>query len=217
MPERWKCPVETIEYEAKSEQDMRMLYSSIDRSSPRTKANVIESYLAGSEEFKSVKTRSLRLVPQGFSLWFWATTNERNKHDGDDIAYLLKTDHYDLAIKVLALLDKLSPREHKHVFRGPVVAAMLATFNKAPQIAVEFWTPVADGVGLSKRGDPRLKLRTWLLQTAVGYGRGGASSKEKVTQELMFRQCIGCWNAHREGRTLQILRANDRGKRTAVK
>ena len=217
MPKTWKCDVEMLEYDAKSEQDMRMLYASIDRASPRTKANVIESYLAGSEEFKDVKARSLRVVSQGFAQWFWATNNERNKHDGDDIAYLLKTDYYDLTIKVLAFLDKLSPVEHKHVFRAPVVAAMLATFNKAPQIALEFWTPVADGVGLEKRGDPRLKLRTWLLQTAVGYGRGGSSDKEKVTQELMFRQSVGCWNAFRQGRTLQYLRANERGKRTAVK
>jgi hypothetical protein len=218
MPKGWKCPVEMIHYLAKTEQDMRMLYASIDRSSPRTKANVTDSYLVGSEEFNDVKGRTLRVVPHGFNMWFWQTPHERSKHDGDDIAYLLKTDHLSLALKVCAFLDKVSPREHSHVFRGPVVAAMFATFKKAPQIAEQFWSPVADGVGMEKRGDPRLRLRTWLIQSAVNSGGGGGSTgKQKVSQELMYRQCIGCWNAHRESRGLQYLRANERGKRTHVK
>ena len=217
MPKTYRCEVEVIHYEAKSAEDVRQLYSSIDRSSPRTKANVIESYLAGSEEFKDVKARPLRIAPQGFAIWFWTTAHERGRHDGDDVAYLLKTDYYDLAIKVCAFLGKLSPREHKHVFRPSVVGAMFATFHKAPQIAADFWAPIGDGVGIEKRGDPRLKLRNYLMQTAINSGSGGRSDKQKVSSELMYRQCIGCWNAFREGRTLQYLRANERGKRTRVK
>jgi len=217
MPNGYRCEVEMIHYEAKSEQDVRQLYASIDRSSPRTKANVIESYLVGSEEFQGVKSRSLRIGPQGFALWLWSSGHERGKHDGDDIAYLLKTDYYDLAIKVCSFLDGLSPREHGHIFRAPVVAAMFATFNKAPQIAAEFWLPIGDGVGIEKRGDPRLKLRNYLMQTAVNAGKGGRSEKQQASSELMFRQCVGCWNAFRDGRTLSILRANERGKRARVK
>jgi len=217
MPPNWKCEVELIEYEAVSEEDVRTLYSSIDRSSPRTRANVMDSYLAGTEEFKSVKAQTLRVVPAGLTLWFWSGAQERRRHDADDVAYLLKTDHYDLTIKVCAFLDRLSPREHRHIFRSPVVAALYATFNKAPQIATDFWNPVADGTGIEKKGDPRLKLRNILMQTAVESGGGARSNKQSVSQELMYRMCIAAWNASREGRSLQILRANERGKRPGIK
>jgi hypothetical protein len=216
MPPKWKCEVVILEYEAKNEEDVRTLYSSIDRASPRTKANVIESYLVGSEEFKDMKNRTLRVVPQGFALWEWPSKHDRNTHDGDDIAYLLKTDRYDLALKVCTFLDKQSPREQRHMFRAPVVAALFATFNRAPQVAVEFWSPVADGLGLEKRGDPRLKLRNELMQSAVNAGSGAMSDKKKVSQEFMYRLCINAWNAHRQTRTLQILKATERGRRTRV-
>jgi hypothetical protein len=217
MPAKWPCEVKHLEYEAKSMEDVRTLYSSIDRSSPRTRANVIESYLAGTPEFDGVKARTLRVVPQGFTFWFWKSKTERSAHDGDDVAYLLKTDWYDLAKKVCAFLDAHSPKEHWHVFRAPVIAAMFATFHKAPQIAVEFWKPVADGVGIEQRSDPRLKLRNELMQAAVGIGGGGQSDKKKVAQEVMFRNCILAWNAHREGRTLSVLRGTERGNRPGLK
>lgn len=217
MSASWECPVTLLEYEAKDEEDMRTLYSSIDRGSPRTRNNVIDSYLVGTQQFKDVKRQSLSVLPHGFSLWMWAGQRERSQHDGDDVAYSLKSTHYDLALKVCAFLDNLSPRENKHMFRSPVVAAMFATFERAPQIAREFWSPVADGTGMTQKGDPRLKLRNELLQTVVGLGVGALSEKRKVTQEHMYRLCLAAWNAYREGRPLQILRATEKGKRTAVK
>lgn len=217
MPKAWECQVLMFEYEAQNEEDMRTLYSSIDRGSPRTKSNIINSYLVGCAEFDGVKAKTLAEVPRGFGLWRWATQHERQQHDGDVIAFLLKSEHYDLAKKVCGFLDKCSVREHRHMFRSPVVAAMFATFDKAPQIAVEFWQPVSDGTGLTMRGDARLKLRNELMQTAVGLGTGARSDKERVTQEFMYRICIAAWNAFREGRPLQILKATEKGKRTAVK
>jgi len=167
MPKSWECPVTVLEYKAESMDDMRILYASIDRSSPRTRANVITSYLAGTEEFDGVKAVTMRVVPQGFALWFWKTKNERRLHDGDDVAVLLKTDHYDLARKVCSFLDDHTARDQRHILRAPVVAAMFATFNKAPQVALEFWGPVAAGTGIEKLGDPRLKLRNELQRSAV--------------------------------------------------
>lgn len=217
MPKEWPCPVTILEYTAKSMEDMRTLYASIDRSSPRTRANVIDSYLAGTPEFEGVRAVSLRLMPQGFALWFWKTKTERRYHDGDDIAYLVKTDHYDLARKVCAFLDKHAGRDYKHLHRAPVVAAMFATFNRAPQIALDFWGPVATGTGIDKVGDPRLKLRNELQRNAVDHGFGAHSDKKIVSPEFMYRQCVTAWNAFREGRTLQILKAVEKGNRPGVK
>ena len=217
MPPEYPCPVTVLEYTAKSMEDMRTLYASIDRSSPRTRANVITSYLAGTAEFEGVKARTLQLVPQGFALYFWKTKHERQQHDGDDVAYLMKTDHYDLARKVCAFVDKHSGKDQKHMNRAAVVGAMFATFNKAPNIAVEFWGPVATGTGIEKVGDPRLKLRNELQRTAVDHGAGSHSEKKTVSQEFMYRQCITAWNAYRDGRSLQLLKAIEKGNRPGVK
>jgi len=217
MPEDWPCPVQLLEYEAETEEDVRTLYSSIDRGSPRNRSNIMDSYLAGSEEYDGVKRTTLKYMPQGFMLWFWPTPTERQKHDADDVAFLLKTDQYDLARKVCSFLDKLSVRENKHVFRAAVIAAMFATFKKAPQIAVEFWGPVSDGTGMQAKGDPRLKLRNELMRTAVDSGGGSRSEKKRVTAEYMYRLCINAWNAYRDGRSLSMLKATESGKRTRVK
>ncbi|HCH59797.1 MAG TPA: hypothetical protein DEV73_04265 [Candidatus Zambryskibacteria bacterium] len=153
----------------------------------------------------------------GFAMWMWKTKHERRIHDGDDVAFLIKTDHYDLARKVCAFLDKHSSRDYKHLLRAPVVGAMFATFNKASQIAVEFWIPVATGTGIEKVGDPRLKLRNELQRAAVDSGMGSHSDKKIVSQEFMFRQCITAWNAFRDGRTLQLLKAVEKGNRPPVR
>lgn len=217
MPENWSCPVQVIEYEAESEEDMRTLYSSIDRGSPRTRSNVMDSYLVGIPEYEGVKRTTLKHLPQGFILWFWPSSQERRKHDADDVAYLLKTDHYDLSRKVCAFLDKQSTREHRHIFRASVVAALFATFHKAPQIANDFWRPVSEGTGMKDKGDPRLKLRNELMRTAVDSGSGSRSDKKCVTAEQMYRLCINAWNAYRDGRNLSILKAPETGKRPRVK
>ncbi len=216
MPDSWPCEVKCLEYVAKTEEDMRTLYSSIDRSSPRTKANVIDSYLAGTDQFGHLKSRVLRILPQGFSIWLWHTPHERKRHDGDDVAFLLKTEHFDLAIKVARFMNK-QPDTQKCILRAAVVGAMFATFNRAPQIAEKFWAPVGDGLNFDKKSDPRLVLRNWLIQTAVGTGAGSRTDKKKVTQEYMVRACLVAWNAYRQNRPLQVIRPTERGRRLAAK
>ena len=209
--------VTLLEYEAKTIEDVRILYSSIDRGSPRTKNNVIHSYLAGKPEFQEIKGRVMAAIPSGFALWFWPTKNERRQYDGDEIALLLQTQFLDLTLTVGKFLGKFNHKDCKHIYRGPVIAAMFATFQKAPQIAAKFWEPIGDGVGFDNRNDPRLKLRTFLMEVSVGMGAGALSDKKKVSQEYMLRCCLVAWRAHRENRTLQLLKATEKGKRPSVK
>lgn len=213
----FECPVKLLEYVAVSEEDMRGLYASIDRSSPRTKANVIQSYLAGTTEFDGLKRHVVMGLPYGLSVWLWPTSAERRRHDGDDMAFLIKTTHYDLAMKVAGFLNTCAYNDSKHIFRAPAVAAMFATFSKAPNIAKDFWRPVADGVGIDKKGDPRLRLRNWLMQTALGLGEGAKSDKKQVNQEYMYRACVAAWNAFREGRDLQVIKPVVTGKRPVLR
>lgn len=215
MPDDWPCAVMLQEYIAKSEQDMRILYSSIDRSAARTKANVIHSYLKGTNGFADIPAWIMKVLTPGFSVWQWQKTNQRRQHDGDDIAYLLQTDFYELAMRVGGFLKRMGNKECGHVKRAPVVGAMFATFQKAPRIAHDFWAPVILGTGIDSTSDPRMKLRNSLQ--AVSMSSGSRTGKRYVSQEAMFRMCIFAWNAFREDKPMQLLKTSDVGNRPKLK
>jgi hypothetical protein len=203
MPTDWPCEVEFFFYEAENMDAMRALYAVTDRGRPLSQTAQTHSQLAGTPEFMSVKSRSLREVPKGLAFFLWEDPNERKTHDGVDIAQLMRTEYLDLALKVCAFLGEQSNRDLNHLMRPPVTAAILATFGKAPNIAKDFWQAVADGTGFSSKVDPRLKIRNELMESAVDFGRGAQSEKPKVSAELMHRRCITAWNAYREGRPLK--------------
>jgi hypothetical protein len=81
----------------------------------------------------------------------------------------------------------------KHIQKGPVVASMIQTFWKDPKQAEEFWSAVETGEMLTK-GDPRLKLRSFLLSVTFE-GNG-----ETATRKEVHAKCITAWNAWRRGK-----------------
>jgi len=92
-------PVKLLRYHANTENDMRLLYSSIDRNKPRTKGNVITSYLFASDIFPDISKRVIRHIAEGFSYWKWGIKTQ-SRHDGDEISYLLQTEYNGLALKI---------------------------------------------------------------------------------------------------------------------
>jgi len=207
-----------LHYEADTEDDMRQLYASIDRGRARTASNVLESYLYGIPSWEKVSKAKIRLLGSAFKLWYWQTKAERQKHDSDDVAYHLKGDHYDLAMKVQGMLKRVSKKDNPHAFRAPVVAAMFATCNKAPEVSKAFWGPVCTGIGISTATDPRLKLRSLLQQSSINTGSGSRTEKKHVSAEYMYRACITAWNAYRDKRKLRALKVvSENGRRPALK
>jgi len=204
-PANWRCPVTHMKYEAGDAEDMRRLYSSIDRGGTRSTGDVTISYLYGTAEFDGLGKKALRTLVEGFGFWKWEIETERLRHDADDRCYLLKTDAYQLAkhvVKFLMTIDK----ESRHIMRRPVVAAMFATYNKAIAAADDFWSPVRDGTGMRDSDDPRLKLRNALMSSSVNIGNG-VESKKAVSSEEMFRWCIQAWNCYRVGQSLKQVKA----------
>ncbi len=100
------------------------------------------------------------------------------------------------------LFDFLCPEgkitlDVKHVMRGPVIAAMIATYQKSQKATKEFWTDVVYAEGLL-RTSPALKLHNWLLRHSVARGRGNAKALVATEHEMISR-CIVAWNAYRKG------------------
>lgn len=215
MPEKWgaDCKVGVLHYEADTDQDMRLLYASIDRNAPRTRNNVVASHLIGTVQFAEVPARVVRLLTEGLAFWIWDTATERQRHDGDDVAYLVQTEHANMVNRLVGFLhtdeDSVLANAQKHVRRAAVIAAMYETFSKAAAKSEEFWLAVRLGVGMLERNDPRLKLRNALMSCVLASSAARARAGKRVTNEEMYRWCVHAWNAWRRDEMLTYLRAGD--------
>lgn len=207
MDEDLKCPIQHLKYAAKTENDMRRLYASIDRMKARSTGNIVCSYLFDTAEWKAFSKRTLVKVAEALAFWVWESDHQRTMHDGDDRSYLLQTTYFALGQHVAKFLEASKGIAGQHVRRRPVVAAMLATFQKAPQIATEFWSAVRDGTGFGSKNDPRLVLRNGLVTSSISTGKGATAEKKSVSAEEIYRWCIHAWNAFRRDDVMKFLKA----------
>lgn len=210
VPASMRAPVKMVRYSAETQADLRRLYSTIDRGAPRTRSNVIASYIVGTEQFRDCPANIRKVLAPGISMWKWEQYDERQSHDSEDVAYLLLKTYHSLVLRIVQFLAPLSGDDTKHLRRAPVIAAMFETFARSPEHAGEFWMSVATGLDLKSASDPRKRLHKLLLTTAVMSGRGGVNATQlgmkAIGSEPMYRICIGCWNAWRESREIQTLR-----------
>lgn len=213
-----RAPIKLLYYIAKTEHDMRRLYASIDRNGPRTKENVVTSYIAGREQFAPIKSWVMKKLSSGLSFWKWPQGHVRKQHDGDDVAYIMLTEHSDLVLNVGEYLSKYVSRDINHIMRSPVIAALFATFNADYSDSITFWDGVCTGLDFSSAKDPRRQLYRVLLENSVAFGGGATfkTTKKIMSQETMMNLCIVAWNAWREGRGLSVLKSPKDNKRPEV-
>lgn len=208
--------IRLIKYRADNEEQIRDLYATTDRALPRTKGHVVVARLYETEEFDGISKDTIKRLSEGLGVWLWESQTERKRHDADDRAQRLKTEHNGLAIAVARFLTANGKNsETKHLYRGPCIGAMFATFDKNQQRASEFWEVVRTGIGVTERGDPRHSLRNNLLSASVSLGPGTLTGKKSASQEEMYRWCVLAWNAWRKGESLKVFRpmmANPRPK-----
>lgn len=215
MPKEYRCPIRHIRYSAKTENDVRRLYASIDRGKPRNKATVVTSYLFETPEWAGFGRHVIGWISEGLSLWLWQSKHVRTFRDGDDRAFLLMTDYLDLGRKVGRFIQSHQNNVIKFLRRAPVIAAMFATFQKDEQAATQFWSSIAEGAGFTSSEDPRRVLRDGLMQASLKQGAGG--TKRAAESEEMYRWCVNQWNSWRRGDRSKILRANMKNDRpTAI-
>lgn len=212
-------PIQVLRYECPTIQDARRLYASIDRGRPRGQALVVNSHLLGTEEFGGIKGHVIKLLAQGLGVWLWEKSHDRAAHGGDDRAYLLLKDHHKVAKEVGRFISESKCSEFRHLKRAPAIAAMFATFQKAPQISHEFWCLVRDGIGLTDKNDPRYLLREYLKNSVMNSNarRAAQSEASAVTQEEVYRACVHAWNAFRGQRRLKHLRVSLSEERPVAK
>lgn len=208
LPKENRCPIQVLKYEAKNLDDMRRLYASLDAAKPRSESDKIAALMSGTDGFLGYKKSYLTLLAHAMALWQWESMNTRSLHKASERAYLLLKDYTKVAQQAGVLLRESKPAEFKHMRRAPVIAAVLATMNKAPQIALEFWRTIRDGIGLENKEDPRYVLRQYLLTTTLASSSSPGKDAKKISSEEMYRACIHGWNAYRAGRKLKQIRVS---------
>lgn len=217
MPPEYRCAVRHMKYKAKTIQDMRLLYVSIDRGAPRTQGNVINAYLAGTDLFAGVSRATIAVMASGLGVWLKNPKDEAHM-TADQKAVLMQTTHKAVTMLIkdwLTAPGRSNPDILKMFDRSPVVAALYETFSRLPSRAAEFWDVVSSGIGITVVNDPRWKLRERLKGASL-YGKR-AAGKERASGEDMFAWAINAWNAWRAGKELQALKGATGGVRPKAK
>lgn len=208
MPPDWNCKIRWLKYRVTSDDDFRKLYASIDRGAPRTRGHIVAARLFGTAEFPGYTRQMLSLLQASIPVWLAETHNERCKFVVDDVANMMQGKYRDLCHKVAGFLMAHGCGTGHHLWRSAAVAAMFATYSKVSLEAADgFWKGVDDGLDLKSSNDPRYRLREFLLR--AGLRTNGSKMKIAVSGDEMFNMCIYCWNAHRSGQEMKVLRSPD--------
>lgn len=109
---------------------------------------------------------------------------------GENIAVLLVGN-----IEAGDFVARLLSGRSRHLRRRAIVAAMLRTWQVAPEEAEDFWLAVRDGENM-RATMPQYHLRDFLLDC---YRRQGLGLHRSSDHELLCR-CIAAWNACRDGK-----------------
>ncbi|MEX0917855.1 MAG: hypothetical protein WDZ93_01745 [Candidatus Paceibacterota bacterium] len=198
--------VTLMTFSVDNETDLRQLYARIDRGAARTNVQVTNSILAGTPEFADVTARVLKLLPVGLSIMQFENTGERSLFAGETAAHDVQGEYFDLSKQVAAFMDSLNYRAtyHGHMFRGPVVAALYATFAVDGSDAERFWRAVATGVGFESETEPAARLRQMLTNVSIqGSQPVFRGPKSQLGSEEMYRACLHAWNRYRERDSFQ--------------
>jgi hypothetical protein len=194
-------------YRAKNLKAAHALYAQYDRGAPRTRGNLVESYLSTVPPFDKYGSRVRKILAGGLSYYLWPKGHERSRHDVDSVVSLMQSgDHKPALVHTGDLIDAVAFREARHLCRTTVVAALIATFHVDPVASTAFWTVVRDGTGVDATTDARLKLRNDLLAYGVGTSSGTSkSSSVALSGEYVYALCAQAWKYWRLGRPVSRL------------
>jgi len=133
-----------------------------------------------------------------FSTW----QDQASKHTASERASLLIR-HVDFVCWFNDICHGGNANNGQSLFcRGPIAAALYATFEKDPEAAAKFWTSVRDETGKDPSSPERM-LPRFLLKSSIGLARaakgGDGKGKQNAGRREMYVKCIHAWNAWRRG------------------
>ncbi len=191
-------------------EDVAQLYSTFDtRISARTTGDINRIYAAVCPELDEVSPRSVNLTITGVTYYLWG--DDGTRHPAEDRARLIVS-NTEFAQWLDNLCGHGDAAEVKHIKRGPVAAAMYATWLKSKKAATEFWEAVRDA-SAAKNDDPSRKLEKLLRASHV---RGVSRTAKVLSSKEMYSRCIQAWNAFRKGTPTDLRYYEDKPAPLAV-
>ncbi len=199
-------------YSCETLKDVGRLYNTFDSNlSSRTTSDINAAFASTISEFKGVPLRLINLTVAANAYLKWSSNDLRRVSSAERAEQLMDR------VGFVSWLQKVVPTTGfhtgsltKHLLRSPVAAAMMATYDKAPRIAEQFWIAVRDE-SFPDRDDPTRALARFLVRAALASGdaRHGPEKKMVGFQE-MYVKCIRAWNASRTGEPTSLqYRAKD--------
>ncbi len=203
-PKDAEAPVREIVYSVSDEHGLRDIYATFDQNKSRTSGHIMKALLIGNGS--STDLWPSKVGEYAMALRFWLYPWEASELSVQDVAQLIESKYSDLFNQV-GLFYQEKYDSYKNIRRKPVMAAMFATFESAPRLAVEFWNPVCDAIGFTSKEDARWHLRRFLDTHSESRK---SSTMKTVPTEDFYRVCIAAWNRWRKGEKVQSLRPTDK-------
>lgn len=190
-------------YEADTLEDVASLYSTFDsKVSARSQQDINRIFAASHPDLAKVSYSTIGKCVTGMSYATFGIASAKNSSQTQEQRAHLLLEHPGFVLWIHNLIGT-GGKDSAFLYRGSVVAAMFSTFMKSHKGADEFWYAVKDGTG-TKPSSPDRKLQRYLISTAVGFGRGTASGKQRDDQRAMYCKCIHAWNAWRKDGTTDL-------------
>lgn len=196
-----KCRV--IQYKVDTSDQLRTLYSAFDRNAPRTVGHISKVMLIDTKAGKELTASIISKMVAGFRIYFAEDWHTANANPSELTAII--SNNYTELFNLVGHFVMQHYEDHAFVRRAAIVAAMLATFEKAVKPSIDFWGPVCDGIGLEAKTDARYQLRQYLMT----HGHSIMAGTLKISQEEAYRACINTWNRWRKGDPVSVVRSTD--------
>jgi hypothetical protein len=197
-PNRVLGRIRRMHYRCKDKAALTALYQTFDPAqSARSVKHVTAMSLHHIDGLTGLNQVKLNRIGGAVKLWAVDSPSARERLDESQTSVIVQQ-HIDVVMRVLEIwnqMDKFKPAK-----RQCVTAAALATFDKRPLAAKDFWLPVVQGTGMDDIHDPRLRLRNLLAEAAV---KGHSKDRVYYTPEQLYRIAIYCWNKWRAGEKLR--------------
>lgn len=194
--------VREVVYKVKDTEQLRSLYSAFDRNAPRTSNHVMGVMLLDTAAARGIKPSYLHKLMAGFRLFAYGQAWRHSEFTSPNELVAMVKDKYPAVFNTVGHFFVENYEKMVELRRASVIGACFATFNKAVQRSIDFWTPVVTGLDMSSEQDPRFQLRRFLQEHAIThYARG----RKPVNSEEAYRVCINAWNHWSNGKSITKL------------
>lgn len=187
--------------------DVANLYNTFDsKLASRTVGDINASFAATITELKDISVRLINHTVSAASYIKWGESIS-SIPPAERAEELMDCYPFAIWLKKLIGVSATSVKSPDfHLFRTPVITAMMVTYNKSRGAAEEFWRMVQKETD-PDRDHPSRVLARYLVRVSLSGGKrskGQAGGREVVSWREVYVKCLHAWNAYRKGESTKL-------------